>query len=201
MYINIEILQTRNLSLLDLSVLQIAKKAKLENVSSVLSFYPAEIKKLKEKGYIEEIKGTKNQTELQKIRASKLGVETLDLISTPLITDGDIQMYNYLCDLYLNEDSTRVLGNRKAGLRYCSEYRQIMGFTLHEMYWLCVMFVNNVTFTKVLEYVFFSKKENPYGKFKDNLDSSKIHQFWCDNEYEIREFWAEKIKTDENNNQ
>ncbi len=96
----------------------------------------------------------------------------------------------------LEEDSTRTIGNRKAGLRYCAEYRQIMGFTPHEMYWLCNMFVNNVVYTKVLEYIFFEKKNNPYGKFKDNLDSSKLHQFWLDNEFEIREFWSEKIKTE-----
>lgn len=196
-YINLEILKKRELSLLEHSLLQLCKQARQEDVSSVLILFPAEIEKLKEKGYLELIKGTKNQTEVERLRASKLGVETLDLISTPVITDGDIQMYNYLCEMYLQEDSTRMLGNRKAGLRYCSEFRQIMGFTLHEMYWLCVMFVNSVTFTKVLEYVFFSKKENPYGKFKDNLETSKIYQFFQDNEYEIREFWAEKIKTDE----
>jgi hypothetical protein len=59
------------------------------------------------------------------------------------------------------------------------------------------MFVANMPFTKVLEFVFFSKKENPYGKFKDNYESSKIYLFWQDNEYEIREYWAKKIKTEQ----
>ena len=196
-YINVELLKSRNLSLLDLQILQLAKQMRIEDVSDVLSEYSLNVNSLLGVGYLESIKGKKGDNEFQKIRTTKLGTETLDLISTPLVTDTDIQMYNYLCTMYLEEDATRTLGNRKAGLRYCAEYRQIMGFTPHEMYYLCEMFVNNVTFTKVLEFIFFSKKENPYGKFKDNLDSSKLHNFWLDNEYEIREYWAKKIKTEE----
>jgi len=196
MYINVELLKSRNLSLLELSVLQLGKQARIEDVSAVLSENSEVVESLLQKGYFELIKGKKGDEYFSKIRATKIGTETLDLISTPLITDGDIQMYNYLCELYLQEDATRQLGNRKAGLRYCSEFRQIMGFTLHEMYWLCYMFVQNTTYTRILEYIFFSKKENPYGKFKDNLESSKIYQFWMDNEYEIREFWGKQIKTE-----
>lgn len=194
-YINVNLLKSRNLNLLDLQILQLAKQMRIEDVSDILSEYSENVNTLLNLGYLESIKGKKGDNKFQKIRTTKLGTETLDLISTPLITDVDIQMYNYLCNMYLEEDATRTLGNRKAGLRYCAEYRQIMGFTPHEMYYLCEMFVNNVTFTKVLEFIFFSKKENPYGKFKDNLESSKIHQFWCDNEYEIREYWTKKIKT------
>lgn len=194
-YINVELLKARNLSLLDLQILQLAKQQRIEDVSDVLREYSKEVESLLYLEYLETIKGKKEDGEFQKIRVSKKGSEILDLVSTPLVTDGDIQMYQYLCQLYMEEDSTRTLGNRKAGLRYCAEFRQIMGFTLHEMYWLCVMFVSNTTFTKVLEYIFFSKKENPYGKFKDNLDSSKLYLFWQDNEFEIREFWAQKIKT------
>lgn len=196
-YINVNLLKSRNLALVDLQILQLAKQMRIEDVSDVLSEYSKEVAYLLGLGYLETIKGKKGDNEFQKIRTTKLGTETLDLISIPLVTDVDIQMYNYLCSMYLEEDATRTLGNRKAGLRYCAEYRQIMGFTPHEMYYLCEMFVNNVTFTKVLEFVFFSKKENPYGKFKDNLDSSKLHNFWLDNEYEIRAFWSEKIKTEE----
>lgn len=199
MYINYNLMTERNLTLYELGVLQIIKQNKIDDLSKEIEFEVKGtqiVEKMLNIGYIEFIKGKKGQTEYQTIRITKLGNEVLDLISTPLITDGDIQMYNYLCDMYLQEDATRTLGNRKAGLRYCAEFRQIMGFTLHEMYWLCVMFVNNVTFTKVLEYIFFSKKDNPYGKFKDNLESSKIYQFWMDNEFEIREFWMKQIKTE-----
>lgn len=197
MYLNVNLLKSRNLSLLDLQILQLAKQQRIEDVSDVLSNYSENVNVLLNLGYLESIKGKKVNNEFQKIRTTKLGTETLDLISTPLVTEGDINMYNYLVSMYLEEDSTRTIGNRKAGLRYCAEFRQIMGFTLHEMYYLCQMFVANTTYSKVLEYIFFEKKNNPYGRFKDNLDSSKIYQFWCDNEYEIREFWAEKIKTEE----
>jgi len=194
MYINLEILKSRNISLLELSLLQLVKQARIEDVSDVLSQNKIEVDSLVEKGYIAPIKGKKGQNLYQTLRATKDGLELLDLISTPIITDGDTQMYKYLCDMYIQEDSTRTLGNRKAGLRYCAEFRQILGLTLHEMYYLCEVFVANTTFSKVLEYIFFEKKNNPYGKFKDNLDSSKLYQFWLDNEYEIREYWQKKIK-------
>lgn len=197
MYINLNILESRKLSLLDVQILQLAKQARIGDVSEVLSQHSEVVNTLLTSGFLDAIMGKKEESEFQKIRISKDGAEILDLISTPIVTDGDVQMYQYLCNMYLEEDATRSLGNRKAGLKYCSEFRQIMGFTLHEMYWLCYSFVQNVTFTKVLEYIFFEKKHFPYSKFKDNLDSSKIYQFWCDNEYEIRELWTQKIKTEE----
>lgn len=196
-YINYEILKSRNLSLLDLQILQLAKQMRIEDVSDVLSEYYENVNTLLGLGYLESIKGRKGDSEFQKIRTTKLGADTLDLISTPIIQDTDIQMYSYLCEMYLEEDTTRILGNRKAGLRYCAEFRQIMGFTPHEMYYLCKMFTANQTFTKVLEYIFFEKKHFPYGKFKDNLESSKLYQFWMDNEYEIREYWSKIIQTEE----
>lgn len=193
-YINLELLNSRKLTLTELSLIQLGKQARIEDVSAVLSQYQSVVELLIEKGYLETIKGKKGETEMQRIRATKLATEFLDLVSTPIVTDPDIQMFHYLCDMYLNEDATRTLGNRKAGLRYCAEFRQIMGFTLHEMYYLCEMYVNNSTFTRVLEYIFFEKKNNPYLKFKDAIESSKLYLFWQDNEYEIREYWQQKIK-------
>lgn len=199
MFVNYEIMTSKHLSIRELGILQLIKQNKIEDLSQEIEFEVKGteiIEKFLNIGYIEFIKGKKGQTQYQTIRTTKLGNEVLDLIATPIIQDSDIQMYNYLCEMYMNEDATRTLGNRKAGLRYCAEFRQILGLTPHEMYWLCFMFVQNMTFTRVLEYIFFEKKHFPYGKFKDNLDSSKLYQFWMDNEYEIREFWAQKIKTE-----
>ena len=117
-YINVELLKSKNLSLLDLQILQLAKQMRIEDVSDVLREYYNEVNSLINLGYLERIKGKKTDNEFQKIRTTKIGTEILDLVSTPLVTDVDIQMYNYLCTMYLEEDSTRTLGNRKAGLRY-----------------------------------------------------------------------------------
>lgn len=195
-YINTKILESRNITPIELFIIQMCKQARIEDISTSISPYNHIVELLIKKELIAPIKGKKGETLYQTLRTTKSGLELLDLISTPVVTDGDEQMYKYLCDMYLEEDSTRSLGNRKAGLRYCAEFRQILGITLHEMYYLCEMFVANTTFSKVLEYIFFEKKHNPYGKFKDNLDSSKLYLFWMDNEYEIREYWAQKIKTE-----
>jgi len=199
-YINYEIMTSKLLTLYELGVLQLVKQNRIEDLSQQIEFSMQGtdiLEKFSNMGYIEFIKGKKGQSTFQLIRATKKGVDTLDLINTPEITDGDYQLYQYLCEMYINEDATRTLGNRKAGLIYSAQFRQLMGFTLHEAFYLYEMFINNMSFTKVLEYIFFSKKENPYGKFKDNYEGSKLYQFWQDNEYEIRDYWAQKIKTEE----
>ncbi len=198
MYINVEILSAKNLTLYNLGVLQLIKQNRTEDLSEMIRISVEGtliLEQFLSEGYIEYVKPKKKSDNVYMcVRTSKKGTEALDLIGTPDITDGDFQLYQYLCEMYMNEDTTRTLGNRKAGLIYSSQFRQIMGFTLHEAYYLYEMFINNVTFTKVLEYIFFSKKENPYGKFKDNLETSKLFQFWQDNEFEIREYWQQKIK-------
>ena len=196
MYINHTILKSRALSLEEFTVLQLCKQARIEDVSDLLREYSSVVESLYNKELISPIKGKKGDDTWTLWRTTKKGLECLDLVTTPDVTDGDLQLYQYLCEMYLEEDSTRTLGNRKAGLIYSSQFRQIMGFSLHEAFYLYEMFISNVTFTKVLEYIFFSKKENPYKKFKDSLNDSKIFQFWEDNEFEIREYWANKIKTE-----
>lgn len=193
-YINLLILKLNNLSLLEHSVLQLCKQARIEDVSSTLKENGKIIISLQKKGLISTIKGKKGEDECKLWRATKIGTELLDYISTPDILDGDIQMFHYLCDMYLQEDKNRKIGNRKASLICCAQFRQILSLTLHEMYYLCEMFINNMAYTKILEYIFFERKHNPYGKFKDNLEASKLYQFWMDNEYEIRDYWKLKIK-------
>ena len=106
-YINLLILKLNNLSLLEHSVLQLCKQARIEDVSSTLKENGKIIISLQKKGLISTIKGKKGEDECKLWRATKIGTELLDYISTPDILDGDIQMFHYLCDMYLQEDKNR----------------------------------------------------------------------------------------------
>ena len=208
MYINYEILTSKGLTLYELGVLQLIKQSKIEDLSQQIEFLVSNtpiIEKLSNIGYIEFIKGKKGQTKFQCIRTSKKGNEVLDDISTPKITEGDLKMYEYLIDNYIYvvnkntgektlRDVDRKIGNRKNVLKYCAEFRQIVGLSLKEIYWLCMLFIENITYTKVLEYIFIRKKDNPYGKFKNSLDSSALYQFWLDNNENILEYFKKVIK-------
>ena len=59
MYLNVNLLKSRNLSLLDLQILQLAKQQRIEDVSDVLSNYSENVNVLLNLGYLESIKGKK----------------------------------------------------------------------------------------------------------------------------------------------
>ena len=207
-YINTKILKQHNLNLQQVALLQILHQNKTEDVSELLESYNGDLDVLNEKGLLSEVKARNKQESVYKrLRLSKKGSELLDYINTPDITEGDIKMYEYLVDNYIYiidkntgektvRDVDRKIGNRKNVLRYCAEFRQIVGLSLKEMYWLCMLFIDNTTYTKVLEYIFMRKKDNPYGKFKNNLDNSALYQFWLDNNEGILEYFKKVIKED-----
>lgn len=142
------------------------------------------------------IKGKPKEEQRLKIRLSEVGKKLLENLETPDQTEGDLAMYEYLKNTYLSNGDDRSIGNEKLTKIYCAQFRQILGLNLHQMYWLCMLFVERVEFTRVLENIFFVKKDNPYGKFKDNVDSSKLYIFYNENKKEVEQFWAQKIKTE-----
>lgn len=196
MYINYKLALSKELCPTKISLLQCIKQNKTEDLEEILSYYlnTDVLNDFHQLGLIEYVKPKKkSDTQFKLIRLSQKGVDLLDVITTPDLTEGDEKMYEYLCQMYLTEEG-RKLGNRKAGMMYCAQFRQIVGLSLHQMFYLCELFVNNTTFTKILEYIFFVKKDFPYGKFKDNIDSSKLYQFYNDNKQEVEHYWAQKIK-------
>lgn len=197
-YYNFSFAAKKGIKPKDIILLQLLSQNRAEDLSEIIEseINTDILREYEDKGYTEYIKSKKkSDTVYNTVRLSKKGKELLELITTPDLTEGDQQLYEYMVNMYLNgEDEERSIGNRKAGLMYCSQYRQITGLTLHQMFYLMELFCAEQKFTKVLEYIFFSKKENPYSKFKDNIESSKIHQFYLDNKERVHTYWAQKIK-------
>lgn len=199
MYINLDILRSRNLSLHDAAILQVIKQNKVEDCSGYLEgISQTVIDNYFEWGLIEFIKPKrKDDSKMKLIRLSKKGTTWLEDITTPETTDGDIKMAEYLFDMYLSmsDDEDREIGNKKLVKLYCAQFRKLLGLDLHQMYWLSYHYVSNLVYTKKLENIFFVKKDNPYGKFKDNIESSRLYQYYDQNKKEIEEFWKLNIKT------
>lgn len=198
MYINLNILSSRNISLEESNIIQLAKQAKLEDVSAVLSQYSSVVDVLLEKGFIETIKGKKQDTYFQKIRASKKGNELLEAVSIPDVTEEQIRMRDYLTEMYLNhEDEERTIGNKKSIAMYISILQHHLGIDIYRFYFLCEYFLAEYPFTKKLENIFWDKNKNRYKEFKNNVEEATIFQFYEQNKANIENYWAQKIKTNE----
>lgn len=198
MYINLEILKSRHLSLYDVGILQVVKQNKFEDSSEYLETIPSGLfDTYLEWGLVEYIKPKKkDDSKMKLIRLSKKGSTWLEDITTPEVIEGDLTMAEYLIEIYLgmSDDPEREVGNKKLVKLYCAQFRKIVGLTLHEMYWLCYHYISNLVYTKKLENIFFVKKDNPYGKFKDNIEASRLYQYFEQNKKEVEEFWKLNIK-------
>lgn len=180
MYINVNILKSRNITPQQLSILQLIKQQKLEDNSELLEQYTKDIEKLSEKGYIEVIKGKKEQTYLQKLRVSKSGGELLDDVSTPEILEEDITIANWLKKIYLESD--KEIGNFKKTKLFIALFRANTGISKNSLAYLCQSFIDDESqydWSKKLEFLFF-KPSNAYEKF--SIDGSKLYQYYLKNQ-------------------
>ena len=180
MYINKEIIKSRNLSLLDISLIQLSKQQRIEDVSDVLSQYPQEIEVLLGKGFLELIKGKKEETYFQKIRVSKSGVEVLEDVSTPEVIEDDIIIANWLKKIYTDTD--REIGNFKKTKLFIALFRVNTGISKNSLAYLCQSFIDDdgqFEWSKKLEFLFF-KPSNAYEKF--SIDGSKLYQYYLKNQ-------------------
>lgn len=197
MYINVNLLKSRNLSLLDLQVLQLAKQMRIEDVSEVLSEYLPIVEDLTEKGFLELIKGKKGDTDFQRIRTTKLGAETLDLISTPLILEEHVKMRDYLIEMYTShEDKERVIGNKKLIGQYISILQNYLSLDIYRFYYLCEFFLQEHIYTRKLENIFMDRNKIRFGDFKNNIEDSPLFQFYEQRKQEIENYWRQKIKNE-----
>lgn len=196
MYINFKLIKELNLPLNSVLVLFSANQNRTNDESATLEEFKDVVRDLFDLGLLERVKAkTKSQNLYSLIRISPKGKKILEDITTLEVTQGDCEMRDFLCDMYLNsEDEERKIGNKKAIGIYCSILRNRLGLTLHEFYYLCDYFLLEHKFTKLLEYIFFNKNKHRYSKFQDVIEDSPLYQFWEQREQEIRQYFKTKIK-------
>lgn len=197
MYINFSLLNSRQLTPNEFMFLLAAKTNKTEDNSAVIEYHFRDVlEKFKNTNLITFRKPkNKSENDYNTVRLSSVGLEWIDDITTPEVSDGDTKMRNYLCDMYLNnEDTERVIGNKKLISIYISILRNHLGLNLHEFYYLCDYFLSVHTFTRKLENIFLDRNKNRYGSFKSHLEDSPLYQFWEQHEQEVRQYFKQKIK-------
>jgi hypothetical protein len=208
MYINYKILQAKPFynSPLIVLVLQALRQNRTEDTSGYIESLISEndLKNFEVLGLVSFVKPkNKSHGVYHCARLTEKGVTALDNLTTPVADEKDVQMSEYLCDMYMKEGeivandtgepNPRKVGNRKRVTMYIAQFRKALGLDIYEMYWLCHLFVKEFKYTMVLENIFFDRNKNRYGKFTDNIDDSKLYQFYKDNEERVQEYWRKKM--------
>lgn len=197
MYLNFKLLNSRQLTPLDFSFLLAVKANKIEDNSGVIEYYFKDVlEKFRETNLITFIKAkNKSQNDYNMVRLTTLGNEWVDDLTTPTVEEYHLKMRNYLCEMYLNnEDTERVIGNKKLIAIYISVLQHHLGLTIHEFYYLCDYFLSVHIYTRKLENIFMDRNKIRYGDFKNHIEDSSLYQFWEQHEQEIRQYFKQKIK-------
>lgn len=207
MYINFNLLKEYNINPGVVLLMQAIKQNSMDDMGDHI----AELGLMKYAGFLEDnghvkfVKPKKkDDTEFQTVRLTEKGKEFLETVTIPNITSVDITLADHLMEVYLKQGerdadenggmNERSIGNRKKVRMYVSQFRQFLSLTPKQMYWLCILFVVEYKFTKVLEKIFFDSGKNHYGKFVNNIEDSKLYQFYVDNLGRVEAYWKLKIK-------
>lgn len=197
MYINFQLLNTRQITPLEFMFFLAAKGNKTEDNSDIIEYHFKEVlNKYKDTNLITFVKPkNKSETDYNTVRLTSLGLDWVEDITTPEVTQGDLEMFNYLKNIYLShEDKERIIGNSKKVKIYCAILRNHLDMTLHEFYYFIELYLSEAVFTKKLENLFMDSNKVRYGSFINNIFESPLYQFWEQKEQEIRNYWSVKIK-------
>jgi hypothetical protein len=197
MYYNLKYIHEKGLTLPLINLLQIISQNSFEPNENEIALYANDymLHLFEAQKLTKQIKGKKKDSDFSKLRITSKGKEILELAGTPGVTAGDEKMFNYLCDMYLDhEDEDRTVGNKKKTRIYCAQFRQLIGIGLHEMFYLCKVFLEEYPYTKKLEYIFLNSNKIRYGKLKNNLEESSLYQFYDSNKERLEAIWDAKIE-------
>jgi hypothetical protein len=181
MYINFKLLLKKGFEHTDLIILQLAKQNKNENLEGDLQLQPYQnILKLKQMGYLDEIKGSSKQSELSKLRLTKSGSNLLDDLETPEVLEEDLLLFDWISDVYTRLG--KQIGNKKKTKMYIALFRVHSGIEKNHLATLLEKFVKdeeNMEYNFRLEYAFF-KPTNVF-QIKFELDQSRLYMYYLKN--------------------
>lgn len=186
MYINIEILQKKQLSLEELGLLQSVRQNKNEDLSSFLAANLKEtvLNRFEELELVEYTKAGKDP--YKRLRTSKKANQWLEDIETPEINADDLKIYEWLENIYRSTD--REIGNKKKTKMYIALFRANSGISKNSLAFLCQTFIEDSSqfeWSKRLEYLFF-KGANLFS-VKFDIEQSRLYQY-----YLARKEWFDK---------
>lgn len=190
MYINLEILESKCLSLLDIGLLQVIRQNKSEDCSDYLRrcslsggqeyfdrFVTADL--------VEFTKPKKkSDDQFVCIRLSKKGIAWLEEIETPEITEDDLKIYTWLEGIYMN--SGKEIGNKKKTKMFIAKFRVNSSISKNSLAFLCKTFIEDpdqFEYSKRLEYLFF-KPANLFS-VKFDIEGSRLYQYYLKHKTEF----------------
>lgn len=184
MYINTKILDSRGISLLEVSILQIVKQNKIEDNSIMIrkNLTLDLLEKYGSLGLIEYVKPkTKKDDWANTIRLSTKGNSWLEDIETPSIEEEDILMYNWLEGIY--KKTGKEVGNRSKTKQFIACFRTQSGISRNNLAYLCQVFISDdgqFEWSKRLQYLFY--KGDSVFSVKFQLEGSRLYQYYLKHE-------------------
>jgi len=175
MYINLKLLESKNLSTFEAMTLQLAKQNKNEPVES--HFVEIIVNRLIEEEFIHLIKGKKKDHWRTKIRLTKKGNRVLEDIQIAEVEEEDLILYEWIKERYKEED--KQIGNMKQSKINLANLRAQTGISKNKLAFLIQSFVNDVgeqAYSHRLEYVFW-KAQNVF-QTKFSLDQCRLYQYY-----------------------
>lgn len=196
MYLNAKLAHEIGWNLREIVQMQLLKQNRTENLENELAMYFDDdmLKRFETEGISDIVKKKrKADSDFSVLRLSKKGQDILEKVTVPEVEEKDFQMLGYLTKMYLdNPDGDRKVGNKKKVVQYICTFRKYLGISIHETYWLLWKFLQDYSYTKVLEYLFFNSNKNRYGSFAANIEDSPIFQYYNENREEVEKLWKSK---------
>ena len=194
MYINFKLMATKGITPGDVMLLQMVKQQKLEdlspNIETLCGKKEDYLQKLIDRGYIETIRGKKDDSIYKRARISKKGSEVLDAIETPLVNEDDLQLFDWISGVYKKRG--KEVGNAKKTKSYLANFRVHSGIEKNCLAFLLKSFIDDEKeqeYSHILQNVFF-KGDNVFST-KFDIEQSRLYRYYLKN----KTIFDEKFKT------
>jgi hypothetical protein len=192
MYVNFNLIASRNFNPQDAVFLQLISQNKVEDLSETIekSMGAEYLHFYEEEGLITYVKGSKNDSIFKKVRLSSKGATFLEDLQVPEITEEDLIFYDWLEGIYKSTD--RAVGNRRKTKAWIANFRAHSGIEKNRLAFLCKKFIDDPSefeWSKVLEYLFF--KPSTVYQVKFDIEQSRLYQYYLKH----KQFFDTKFET------
>lgn len=192
MYINFKYALGKGLSPHDILTLQTIKQMKFENeLETILSglLQDDRLDFFVEQDYVTQIKGSKGDSEIARLRLTKKGMKLLDNIECADVNEDSIIIFEWLKKIYSGEED-KFVGNGRRTKQGIAQFSAETGIAKNQLSFLIKTFLqsDSFEFSYKLENVFFSNK-NLYSR-KFDLEECRLYTFylkkkeWFDKKFE-----------------
>lgn len=188
MYLNFGLMESRDISLTDVMVLQIAQQNKFEDVGRHLLPFQSDLDKLTQRGLITLIKGKKKDPIYSKYRLTKAGTKMLEDIQIPDVIEYDLTLFKWAAGIY--KAAGKELGNQKKTKMHLAKFRVETGIYGNNLAKLLRAFLgdeNNMQYNHKLEYALYKPATAFETRFK--LEESRLYKYYREHQEEFEKIF------------